>query len=147
MSPAEPALQTTLPPDDAAPPPANAAQLIAMTELDGPRPGEPDHANGTSRAVASLMSAVAERENPLRHVKARLTVCVGAAELTVGELLGAKEQQVVRLDRTVDQPVDLLLEGHVVARGMLVAIDDRFAVRITELPIPLELSSGAHRKP
>lgn len=78
--------------------------------------------------------------HPLHQVKTRLQVCVGEANVTVGELLGAKENQVLRLDRTLDQAVDLLLEGQVVARGQLVAVDDYFAVRITELPLPLQLT-------
>ncbi len=76
-------------------------------------------------------------QNPLHQVKATLTVCVGQAEVTVGELLGAKEHQVLRLDRTVDRPVDILLEGQTIARGTLVAVGDYFGVRITELPLPL----------
>jgi flagellar motor switch protein FliN/FliY len=86
-----------------------------------------------------LMSAAAAANavNPLHQIKARLTVSVGGAELSVGELLEAREQQVLRLDRTLDQPVDILLEGQVIARGLLVAVDDHFGVRITELPRPL----------
>jgi flagellar motor switch protein FliN/FliY len=57
--------------------------------------------------------------------------------MTVGQLLAAREGQVLALDRSVDAPVDLLLEGKVVARGQLVAIDGSFGVRITELPLPL----------
>jgi len=76
--------------------------------------------------------------NPLHQVKATLTICVGHAEVTIGELLGAREQQVLQLDHGVDQPVDILLEGQVVARGLLVAVGDRFGVQITELPIPLK---------
>jgi flagellar motor switch protein FliN len=77
--------------------------------------------------------------HPLHQVKTRLQVCVGEANVTVGELLGAKENQVLRLDRTLDQAVDLLLEGQVVARGQLVAVNGYFALRITELPLPLQL--------
>jgi flagellar motor switch protein FliN/FliY len=55
----------------------------------------------------------------------------------VGDLLAAKEHQVLVLDRKVDQPVDLLLEGKVIARGQLVAVDGCFAVRISELTAPL----------
>jgi flagellar motor switch protein FliN/FliY len=79
--------------------------------------------------------------HPLHQVRTRLQVCVGEAVITVGELLGAKENQVLKLDRTLDQAVDLLLEGQVVARGQLVAVDDHFAVRITELPLPLQLTT------
>ncbi len=81
--------------------------------------------------------------HPLYQVKATLQVCVGEAAVTVGELMSAKEHQVLKLDRTLENPVDLLLNGQVVARGQLVAVDGHFAVRITELPIPLQLGGGA----
>jgi flagellar motor switch protein FliN len=75
--------------------------------------------------------------NPLHQVKTTLQVCVGSAVITVGELLNAKEHQVLVLDRSALQPVDLVLEGHVVARGQLVAVGSQFAVRLTELPVSL----------
>jgi flagellar motor switch protein FliN len=81
--------------------------------------------------------------HPIRQVKATLQVYLGSATLTVGELMSAEKNQVLVLDRTVGQPVDLLLEGQVVARGQLVALDEHFAVRITELPLPLDLESGS----
>jgi len=80
---------------------------------------------------------LSDRVNPLLQIKARLQVCVGEATVTVGELLAARQHEVFVLDRAVDHPVEMLLEGKVVARGQLVAVDDQFAVRITELPIPL----------
>jgi flagellar motor switch protein FliN/FliY len=78
-------------------------------------------------------------ENPLYSVRTRLKVCVGEVELTVGELMAAKEHQVLVLDRGLEDPVDLMLEGKVVARGQLVAVDGHFALRITELPIALKV--------
>ncbi len=75
--------------------------------------------------------------NPLHQIKTQLQVCLGDIHLTVGELMAAREHQVLVLDRLLTQPVDVLLEGRVVARGELVAVDDQFAVRITELPVPL----------
>ena len=78
--------------------------------------------------------------HPLHAVKVRLQVRVGQAELTVGELLEARENEVLVLDRTVHDPVDLTLDGKVVARGQLVAVaDGTFALRITELPVPLKI--------
>lgn len=76
--------------------------------------------------------------HPLHAVKVQLQVCVGQAAMTVGQLLAAREHEVLPLDRDVEQPVDLLLEGRVVARGHLVAVDGRFGVRICELPLPLK---------
>lgn len=112
----------------ATPGPASAADPtlhpLEMTEL----PSTPD----LGRPVVDPAS------NPLHQIKTRLQVCVGEVALTVGELLQARENQVLVLDRGVAQPVDVLLEGRVVARGELVAVDDQFAVRITELPLPLK---------
>jgi flagellar motor switch protein FliN len=75
--------------------------------------------------------------NPIHNVKATLSVRVGEVELTVGDLINAKTAQVFALDRRVDQLVDLLLEGSVVARGELVAVGDHFGVRVIELPLDL----------
>jgi len=107
------------------------AHRIALAELD--------QSADTAMTAAPLMPSF----HPLHQVKTTLQVCVGAATVTVGELLGAKAQQVIVLDQAVDQPVDLILEGQVVARGQLVAVGDRFAVRLTELPLPLGLDTPA----
>ncbi|MHA6823025.1 FliM/FliN family flagellar motor switch protein [Ralstonia pseudosolanacearum] len=105
------------------------AQTLALGEL---------HSTGEAISNAPLLNgAMPSSANPLHRVKAQLTVCVGTATLTVGELMAAKAQQVLRLDSKVAQPVDLLLEGKVVARGQLVAVDEHFGVRITELPVAL----------
>lgn len=105
-----------------------AAQAIDYPELQ--TSSHPDDAP----ALTSL--------NPLYQVKARLQVCVGEAILTVGELLAARQQQVLRLDRMLDEPVDLMVEGKVVARGQLVAVDGHFAVRLSELPQAMTLVGG-----
>ncbi|QCX49350.1 flagellar motor switch protein [Ralstonia pseudosolanacearum] len=105
------------------------AQTLALGEL---------HSTDEAVSNAPLLSGtMPSSANPLHRVKAQLTVCVGTATLTVGELMAAKAQQVLRLDSKVAQPVDLLLEGKVVARGQLVAVDEHFGVRITELPVAL----------
>jgi len=103
-----------------------AAQMLAFSEL------APPDKNMGARPIMDTM-------NPLHQIKTRLTVAVGEVELTVGELLAAHEHQVIRLDRTIEQAVDLLLEGRVVARGQLVAVDEHFAIKITELPAPLKV--------
>ena len=85
-------------------------------------------------AMPTLSTTTTAQANPLHGIRTRLTVVLGTIELSVGDLLGAREQQVLQLDRTLEQPVDVLLEGQVVARGTLVAVGDTFGVRITELP-------------
>lgn len=107
------------------------AQVLALSELDSTTAQ-----NGPAIAARSQIESPAGA-NPLHRIKTKVTISVGSAELTVGELLSAREQQVLRLDRSIDQPVDILLEGQVIARGILVAVEDYFGVRLTELPKPL----------
>lgn len=105
---------------------SSSAQVIELGELDK-----------TSHKEAPLVLTEAGI-NPLHLVKVKLEVRVGEICLTVGELMAAKAHEVFALKCHIDEPVDLLLEGHVIARGELVAMEDVFAVRITELPIPLK---------
>jgi flagellar motor switch protein FliN/FliY len=100
--------------------------VIALDELPGPKVAVEDN------------KSILANTNPLHAIKAMLQVCVGQTEITVGALIGARESDVLVLDRTIEDPVDLLLHGSVVARGLLVASEGRFAIRITELPLPLK---------
>lgn len=77
--------------------------------------------------------------NPLHQVKTEVQVCVGSMSLSIGELMALKANQVLRLRQAIDEPVDLLVEGKPVARGQLVAVDGQFAIRITELPVALQV--------
>ena len=104
--------------------PLPRARGVALEEL----------ADGSASGAALLADV-----NPLLSVKIQLQVRVGSVAMTLGELMAARENHVLALDRAVDQPVDLVLEGRTVARGQLVAVDDCFAVRITELPLALKL--------
>jgi len=106
---------------------SSVVQLLNLSDLD----------TAEKKHTATIIQSGNGSANPLHNIKTRLTICVGTAEVSVGELLGAREQQVLRLDQTIDQAVDILLEGQVVARGVLVAVDDYFGVRITELPLTL----------
>lgn len=125
--------------------PTSPMKLEVVHDATGSTPSAQGLSLGELAAPPHLNEAapIVRNSHPLHSIKTQLQVCVGQASVTVGELLGAREQQVLVLDRTPDQPVDLLLDGKVVARGQLVAVDGHFAVRITELPLPLKLQSPA----
>ena len=69
----------------------------------------------------------------LLHVPLRLTVELGSAKMSVAEILKLGSGSIVELDRSVSHPVDLLVNHRPIARGEIVAIDESFALRITEL--------------
>jgi flagellar motor switch protein FliN/FliY len=72
----------------------------------------------------------------LGSVKVTVAVRVGCAEISVAELAAMKAGGVITLDRLVEEPLDVLVDGHVVARGVLVAVGEHFGVRITEAMTP-----------
>lgn len=69
----------------------------------------------------------------LDNVPVSVNVVVGEAHTTVGELMALRELSVLKIDRGADCPVDVVVNGNVVARGQLVVVDDNFGVRITEI--------------
>ena len=105
------------------------AQIINLVDLQD-RPAD------NARPAAS--SLLVEGKSLLHSLRVRLQVCVGEVDLSIGELLGAKEDEVLVLDRSISEPVDLLLQGKVVARGQLMALNGSFAIRVSELPIQLQ---------
>lgn len=64
-----------------------------------------------------------------------LTVAVelGRTEMAVRDVLGLSPGSVIELKRMASEPVEILVNNRVVARGEVVVVDDRFGVRITEL--------------
>ncbi len=70
----------------------------------------------------------------LGQLKVTVQVGLGQADIEVEQLLAMQQGETVVLDREVDAPVDLLVNGLVVARGTLVAVGEHLGVRLTELP-------------
>ena len=69
----------------------------------------------------------------VKDVRVELSVRLGDTTMTIGELFSMGEGTVLSLDREIDMPVDVLLNGRVVARGQLVAAGDNFGVSVTEV--------------
>src|SRR4030067_1850 len=69
----------------------------------------------------------------IRNVKVRLTVSAGQREITVRDLFELQENAILPLDKGIREPVDVLLEGEVVAAGNLVAGGESFGVQISEI--------------
>lgn len=69
----------------------------------------------------------------LADVEMGVTAELGRTRMTVKDLLAMAPGSVVELDRTAGSPVDVLVNGTLVARGEVVVIDEEFAVRISEI--------------
>jgi len=70
-------------------------------------------------------------------VELSVTLRFGQRQLALREVLELTSGSVIELDRQVEEPVELLLEGKVIARGEAVVIDGNYGLRVTEVPQPV----------
>src|SRR5262249_36888592 len=67
----------------------------------------------------------------LSGVPIHVTVELGRARLTLGDLCRLKAGALLELDREAHEPADILVNGKIVAHGEIVTIDGHYGVRIT----------------
>jgi flagellar motor switch protein FliN/FliY len=82
------------------------------------------------------MNATAENPTNLNlvlDVPVSLSVELGCSQLPMRDVLQLNIGSVVQLDKAADAPVELSINGKLIARGEVVVIEDRFAVKITEI--------------
>jgi flagellar motor switch protein FliN/FliY len=84
-------------------------------------------------AAGSERAALGERLDLVEHVNVQMTVILGIAELSLKKLFSITVGEVLTLDKDVDAPVEVRLHNKVIARGHIVAVGDRFGVRISEI--------------
>lgn len=69
----------------------------------------------------------------LMSVPLQISVEIGTAKRKVKEILEFSQGTIIELERQAGAPVDVVVNGNLIARGDVVVIDDNFAVRITEI--------------
>lgn len=82
----------------------------------------------------------------LMDVPMQLTVELGRARMLVKEILGLGEGSIIELDKLAGEPVDLLVNNKLIAKGEVVVIDENFGVRVTDIINPMERLIGLQDK-
>ena len=79
-----------------------------------------------------------EKDNVDRLMDVNLTLSVelGRKKMQIREILGLGPGKIIELDKLAGEPVDLLVNGKMLARGEVVVVDENFGVRITDLISP-----------
>lgn len=97
---------------------------------------QPQSPTGAGAATAPSVVSAGSSDGKLRilsDVEMTVTAELGRAYMTVRELLALTPGAIVELDRIAGTPIDVLVNGTVVARGEVVVVDEEFGVRITEI--------------
>jgi flagellar motor switch protein FliN/FliY len=69
----------------------------------------------------------------LAEVPVKLRVIIGSSEISLHDAANLTQKSLLPLGSTVNDPVDIVVNGQLIARGKLVVVDDSYGVQITEL--------------
>lgn len=71
-------------------------------------------------------------------IRLRATARLGSVEIPLGDVLSFGPGSIIDVGRLVDEPVDLLVNNKLIARGDIVVVDEKYGLRITEIISPRE---------
>lgn len=116
-----------------------SAELIGSlgSSTSGEKGDEPDASSETGASVTASLFGDAANLDLLMDVELDVTLRFGQRHLTLREVMDLSSGAVVELDRQIEEPVELILDGRVIARGDAVVIDGNYGLRVTDVPQPL----------
>ncbi|MFI5359239.1 MAG: flagellar motor switch phosphatase FliY [Halanaerobiales bacterium] len=113
--------------------PVSSSGHVAKREhVDVKKAQFPDFDNGSS--VAPLPHNMAL----IQDVPLQVTVQLGKTRMSIKEILELGEGSIVELDKLAGEPVDLLVNGKLVAKGEVVVIDENFGFRVKDIVSPAD---------
>lgn len=74
----------------------------------------------------------------IMDIPVKLSVELGRTKVTIKQLLEMAQGSVVELDGLAGEPMDILINGYLIAQGEVVVVDDKYGIRITEIISPSE---------
>ena len=98
-----------------------------------PAPQPVEVSRPTFQTLDSTSQAEGDNLDLLMDIPLNLSVVLGTSKKSVREILTFNTGSVIELDKLTDEPLDILLNGKLIARGEVVVINDNFGVRITSI--------------
>ncbi len=78
----------------------------------------------------------------LLDIPLEITVELGNANITIGELLKLSQGSVVELNKLTNEPLDILVNKKLMAHGEVVVVNEKFGIRLTNIVSPGERVKG-----
>lgn len=137
------------PKTDADEQPEEAKQESSESENEDPWADvlEEEHAAGNPQSAGDQVFKPLENTNRgasasdldiIMDIPVKLSVELGRTRITIKQLLELAQGSVVELDGLAGEPMDILINGYLIAQGEVVVLDDKYGIRITEIVTPAE---------
>lgn len=91
-----------------------------------------------AHACTEGMKKIADDLGLVLDIPVQMTVELGRTRMMIKELLRLSQGSVVSLEGWVGEPLDILINGYLIAQGEVVVVSDKFGVRITDIITPSE---------
>jgi len=102
----------------------------------------PSEQQAESARFNDLDEEAAARVEPsldvILNIPVTLSMEVGRTQMTIRELMELKRGSVVKFDRLAGEPMDVLVNGTLVAHGEVVVVNDKFGIRLIDVISPAE---------
>ncbi len=117
---------------------AESKPAEAATELAQPaeQVSQPQFANFS--APAAQLSGPGNDINMILDIPVQLTVELGRTRIPIKHILQLAQGSVVELDALAGEPMDVLVNGYLIAQGEVVVVNDKFGIRLTDIVTPSE---------
>jgi flagellar motor switch protein FliN len=116
----------------------NSAELDDLSKVTSDLGGSSGGFKEVSARDSGFPAGPKENVQMLLDVELDVTIELGKADLSVKRILELAPGSIVELDRLAGEPVDLLVNKKVVAKGEVVVVDENFGIRIVSLVSPEE---------
>ena len=93
----------------------------------------PDELEGSAKAETADVNLELVLDVPVN-----LSLRVGSTDIAIRDLVRLVEGSIIALDQDAGEPMDVLVNGTLIAHGEIVIVDDRFGVRLTDVVSPIE---------
>ncbi|CNI73237.1 flagellar motor switch protein FliN [Yersinia mollaretii] len=117
--------------------PTSGADKQSIDNLWGEAMSEQQTADNTP-AKENLVPNFSEDLDLILDIPVKMTVELGRTKMTIKELLRLSQGSVVSLEGLAGEPLDILINGYLIAQGEVVVVSDKFGIRITDIITPSE---------
>jgi len=127
--------------DSSTPAPEQGSDATGTTEDNAPQ-YSPDELKDGAAAPANANADV--NLDLVLDIPVDVSLRVGSTDISIRDLVSLVEGSVVALDQDAGEPMDVLVNGRLIARGEIVIVDDQYGVRLTDVISPTERIEKLH---
>ncbi len=106
----------------------------------GQEPQQPEYESAEFESLNTdeAVESIEPNLDVILNIPVTLSMQIGRTRMTIEELMRLNRGSVVKLDRLAGEPMDILVNGTLIAHGEVVVVNDKFGIRLLDVISPAE---------